>query len=673
MSLFKSLWNLILLFLALLIFTACGGGSGTGPGSDSGPGLGANPATEDSSGGLSSSGDRTFINVRPDQLEFRTFESSSVYSAQKKSVTISFEGDGVLVGYAPDVIPPNWLQLPFSSFEAPQKIFDLEISALPINQGLGEFATSLRLVTGNLDGSDPAFVDLPIRLLIGEAPPIYNGDITFHTDTGDPNPPEPRSIQLDFGAYPEAAFSVDIESANTASASWLSALPQTDSGQVEVAITSAMPAGHYKANLIVNYQAAGATGVKNIPVNLIVTASEPAIHYVTPPQAYINRQCEFIIRGVGFSTQVLQNVTLGGSNATSFLVLSDTEIRARFPAMASEGVAELVLRTTNGNYFAPLDVVVKQPAPAVYGNLNLGEAINDFEFDALRDVAIVATSGSLYRVEYNGNSWELPTQRSIMVRDFALTPDGEHIVYSDGKKLHLLDAVSLATSASYDIPAFDTPLGTTSYAFASVKHVMNNGDVLLALPTSPRETFSTFHLPNKIISSSESASQMTMTKITSDKNRVFIVSNANSSSFAGYYDASNLEFKTVQLPHERSYSNRLAYSGNGERIYLNDGIYDVDFNKLVSITDPKVYNYSAELSVDGNTAYWVDAGNGEIHSYDIKTSPATKIGIITIPDPYSYYAALPKTRVTPDNMLMILSQGTRNASTPETRLVFVPL
>lgn len=656
----KTLGRLVLIAVLIGVPLGCSGGSGSG--------VGVNP---DGSG---SSGTKNFITVAPGQLEFRTFVTDTTYSTQKKTVHVEFEGHGVLAGYASDVTPPIWLNIPSSTIEAPGKQFDLTVGCLPIvSQTAGTYTTSVRLLTGNLDGSDTAYVDLAIQLIIEAPPPVYDGGIAFEITTADATLPLPQNILLDFGAFTGADFSVAIESLNSFAHDWVSADPDVEDGQLDVAIIANPSDGHYKANLILTYQAAGATGRKSIPVDFTVSPAEPSIHYVSPPFAYIDRSSEFIISGVGFTTATIQEITLGGTPAAAFELVNDSQIRARFPAFDTAGSRTLVLSTDQGMYAGPSDIVVKQPVNAVYTNVDMGSEILDFEFDAVRDALIAATTTGLYRLQNTGGGWQTVTQQAIDVRSFDLTPDGKHIVYSDGAKLHLLDVETLVETASYEYPALGTSGGAAIYSHAPVKHVLSNGDVLLVLRITPQEAFCTFHLPNQIFTTSEQLSETTLTRITTSREKCIIVPNAIASNYSGYYMAGSQTFEPLTLPQDRIYSNRLALSGNGERIYLDDGIYDKDLNFLLNITDGAVSNYSTELSFDGGTAYWIDAGNGKIHTYDISTAPAIKTGITSFVDPYASYAAFPETRITPDNGMMILGKGMRNASTPETRLVFVPL
>jgi hypothetical protein len=87
-----------------------------------------------------------------------------------------------------------------------------------------------------------------------------------------------------------------------------------------------------------------------------------------------------------------------------------------------------------------------------------------------------------------------------------------------------------------------------------------------------------------------------------------------------------------------------------------------------------IFNYCNVLPVDGAIANEVDAGNGEIHAYDISgVPPCTLTRTITFSDQFSFYAALPSTLVSPYGGMMFLGEGHIKANTLEKRLVVVPL
>lgn len=81
-------------------------------------------------------------------------------------VTASFTGDGVIVGYAPGVEPPIWLDITTVSTSNNSAVFELT----PLYYGYepGEYTTNLRFVTGKLDGSVIEYTSVKVTLTVEE-------------------------------------------------------------------------------------------------------------------------------------------------------------------------------------------------------------------------------------------------------------------------------------------------------------------------------------------------------------------------------------------------------------------------------------------------------------------------------------------------------------------------
>jgi hypothetical protein len=147
--------HILTVLLAITFLGACGGGGG---------GDGGNGGSE-----YSISSDR------------KTVSFNTAYDVQEddlsQTLTITYDGDGVLVGYPPDVDEPFWLNVNTLSTSDGTAVFELLINGFSTNAPL-TFSTTLRFVTGKADGSSTAHTDVKVSyvrsdpLRFGEEDPV---------------------------------------------------------------------------------------------------------------------------------------------------------------------------------------------------------------------------------------------------------------------------------------------------------------------------------------------------------------------------------------------------------------------------------------------------------------------------------------------------------------------
>lgn len=101
------------------------------------------------------------------QLEATIDQGGSVLHKTRQVITASFKGDGVIVGYAPGVEPPVWLDITTVSSDTNSTVFELIPLPSYINEP-GEYATNVRFVTGKLDGSIIEYTSVKITLSVSE-------------------------------------------------------------------------------------------------------------------------------------------------------------------------------------------------------------------------------------------------------------------------------------------------------------------------------------------------------------------------------------------------------------------------------------------------------------------------------------------------------------------------
>jgi hypothetical protein len=617
------------------------------------------------------------ISANPTRLQFKTFLSTQ-YQSQSQQMHVTFIGDGVLIGYAPNVPAPNWLQVEQENIVAPSGQFDLPVTVLPVQeQGLGTYTTSLRLVTGKLATNVSRFIDVPVQLSILTPPPIYTGGVTFNALTTDAGLPAPKTINLNFGGYTNPTFEVSLQNANSLASSWVSVTTSVADRTITIAINSAQPVGSYKASLLVRYSASGAAGLATIPIQYDVIAGAPQISYVVPNAIYDSVATDIVVRGAGFALSPVQSVTVGGMSALSFHVVDDSQIMARLPAIATPGDQTVQVQLANAQS-ASYPVTIKAPPPAIAGNLYLGEWNRKARFDSLHDAILVGGSHTLFRVQVVDGSWQVVAQRPIAggrelgIESFDLTPDSRFIVHAEKDTIKMLDAVTLQDAGSFTLPDI-AGLPPERYETTSVEAILNTGEILVGLYGGNTGTLYTLQLTNKILTATTHTLYLTMVARDSMRTRALLANNnTGRDGFTGFFFGAGVpDLRAATLPDRVVYGNRFAISRDSTRVVLNDSLYDGAFNVLGDLKDPAVFNYSIELSPDGRRAYFISAGDGTIRSFDVSGPPPFTSSPYTTFPSYSYYGTFPNSQITPDGGMMILDGGQTNDA--ETRLTIVPL
>jgi len=127
-----------------LILTGCGGGGGGGSSGGSG------------GGSYSISIDKTSV------IFSATTDGESSGSVLVKA---QFKGDGVIVGYPPNVIEASWLSVSTVSSTANSATFELTVFP---GYSANNYSTTLRFITGKEDGTNLKYVELPVSLSVKE-------------------------------------------------------------------------------------------------------------------------------------------------------------------------------------------------------------------------------------------------------------------------------------------------------------------------------------------------------------------------------------------------------------------------------------------------------------------------------------------------------------------------
>lgn len=126
---------------AVLFVLVCMSGCGGGGGGDDGP--------------------QYSISVSPSTVSLSGVTEGA---AQTQSMTVTFRGDGVVVGTLPGQFSPPWLTVSGPTTGASPIVITLSASS----QAAGTFQTTLRFATGKVDGSQVVTTDVPITFNVAQ-------------------------------------------------------------------------------------------------------------------------------------------------------------------------------------------------------------------------------------------------------------------------------------------------------------------------------------------------------------------------------------------------------------------------------------------------------------------------------------------------------------------------
>lgn len=202
MSIFRNL----IAFIAVMLLTACGGGGG--------------------------GDDKYSIAISISQASF--LETQNVMPTKPIDVDVTFNGDGLVVGYPPNVTPANWLDIQvLSNTNSTAKV---RLSLIGYSQ-TGKFSTTVRFVTGKQDGSNLTYVDLPVSAEVVQQFDVTAPALDFVQIIGDEANTSPKAGYNFAIQGPRSTWSV------SSNVDWLTFSKTSGSGADQVKLTVTKNAG----------------------------------------------------------------------------------------------------------------------------------------------------------------------------------------------------------------------------------------------------------------------------------------------------------------------------------------------------------------------------------------------------------------------------------------------
>ncbi|HEU4780887.1 MAG TPA: IPT/TIG domain-containing protein [Steroidobacteraceae bacterium] len=191
-----------------------------------------------------------------------------------------------------------------------------------------------------------------------------------------------------------------------------------------------------------------------------------------------------IIRGANLSS--VSSVHFGLQAATTFTIVSGTEIRANYPAMAA-GLYDVRLNGAAIPFSA--DLAVTEPQSYVdallsYPSASVSSPPASPKYDAERRAIYLALHASdmaqnrLVKYSYGATGWSSPEAVSIPnLRDVIISPTGSHLLGYAGNSILEIDPVTLATTGTFDVPPH--PFQQLDDLFINSLALANDGKAML--------------------------------------------------------------------------------------------------------------------------------------------------------------------------------------------------
>jgi hypothetical protein len=214
--------------------------------------------------------------------------------------------------------------------------------------------------------------------------------------------------------------------------------------------------GYTCADATCSKLAAGTTSTVSINYQI-----SPVVQLVTPYVETSGVADEVVIRGIGLASFSVQGVRFGDVAATTYTVVSPTEVRATHPALtAGTYPVRLVATNHQGDIPTTASLVVVDPTAYAATTLSYSSALSDARrliYDAeRRALLVVADVGTLMRYQYNGTAWGAPTEVAAGLRDAALSAKGTTLYGISTTSLIPVNPVTLASGTAVAAPSLPT-------------------------------------------------------------------------------------------------------------------------------------------------------------------------------------------------------------------------
>jgi len=574
--------------------------------------------------------------ANPSSISFSTVAG---IAPNAQTLTLSQAGNAVTPTSVTTSIQASWLQV---SINGNTVTVDTNNNVLSLIPGLYQGVATVNYIAGGgLTGS----VNVSVSLIVSMQSLAASNNPLFSLDN--------NSVSGDLSQVISISTNVPGNPSNvtwtaTESTPWFTVSPSSGDTSTNNNLTITIDpaqlgslANKDQAGQVINHQGqivltSGDPGYTLTTVTVTLNLDLPFLKLVSPNVGQVNASREVIIRGEGFLGLTTETVMFGGQPAVSQAVMSDSEIRATFPAQAAGSYDVTVSNALGVTRTAPKLNIVAAPAYASEAIATTGQK-SRIIYDTVRAAIYVANTGNntLDRYVYNsaittGSKWvasNLSVANVTALSDIGLSVDGSYILMVDNSITGRHVEVDPATLAIINNATFGGFNGIVKTAFTS------GGEAILAR----RETQSNNQTTSLRVKQNAAGGLISpllrnaAVGATRDGRRALLSSNDETPATDIYYydsgDYPDTNPATLTSTSIRLNANAISSDRVGTRWILNqtevyDGTGFAYTGSLPVTTDASL------LSHDGNTAYTMDS-NGTLRKFDMTSVTAnqfTEIG-----------------------------------------------
>lgn len=356
---------------------------------------------------------------------------------------------------------------------------------------------------------------------------------------------------------------------------------------------------------------------------------------VTPRVVEAGKQGNVILRGRNFTSTT--SVAFGATPAASTTFVSSTEIRASYPAALTAGTHTVMLSSGAVPFTGALVVAPPRDLTAAFAQYPTvsSTAPRTLEYDAERNAIFVGTTGfvgsmgtdqNLLRYDVETAQWSQPLAfADADLRQVRMSHDGSKLLVMTSQELPVLrtrmielDPVTLAQTASTDLPTSLFIAGNHSVQYGQTFALANDGNAILTMKfpgsgatnpvlfgTARREyevLLPTWNYWGAAASGDGSVVYLTMKGVS--------------------YDASTGLVRMPLGQANAAFDTPPSADMTGAKVQSGIGVFDADMTALGYVTTDHV---AAVIDASGTRVYSLDL-SGQIHTFDA-TQPATGSGM----------------------------------------------
>jgi len=546
------------------------------------------------------------------------------HPSDTQSITLTRSVGQVTINNAFTYGSVSWLSL-----IARGNVVDFNINSSAVSLPPGQYAA---LVYIDYDGGQIA---VNVSLTVSTAL-ITPSNVVFNIDANSTNADKTKNITIGSNLNSSLTWSA------TSDQTWMDVTPANgvtgNANNLTISLKQnqldTLSNGQYRGNVVVSSSESGVSAVK-IPVAL--TIAKPQVSYVMPFEGVTNRTANVLIRGKGFQSLVNPSVQFGSSAATSFNILSDTEIKASYGALAA-GDYPVNIHGTGSTLVTFATLSVRDPIGYSYAVIpGAGLPVKDLFYDNVLQALFVYFDGStaIRRWKfYDAVPPSFPAQWvSGDASDIVIQYGGVGRM-PDGKSIYAVQQ-SVGNILKID-PAKLSTLRLSGNASAAVTYssgaFANDGKLLFTEKNGIGRydvPANNFDFPGAYSNGFDSAQRIA--KASLDGSKIFFVSR-NVSSQVQMYNASTGGLTVSGLS---TMGTTVSVDISGNKVLIGRNIYDSNLTLLGTFPATSL---GGVVNGDGTVAYSYESATvgGAIKKYNLNAGNGTggfvEVASTNIPD-----------------------------------------